>query len=145
MYSHILIPTDGSGLSETAVKQGIAFARAVGARATGITVSIPFHVFTFDPVMVSDTAAQYEEECAERAKKYLGFVRDTAAAAGVSCDTLHVVAEHPYEAIINAASERGCDLIFMASHGRRGMAALVLGSETTKVLTHSKIPVLVCR
>ena len=145
MYSHILIPTDGSGLSEIAVKQGVAFAKAIGARVTGITVSIPFHIFALDPVMLSDTAAQYEKECAERAEKYLGFVQDAASAAGVPCEKLHVLAEHPYDAIINAANDRGCDLIFMASHGRRGMAALVLGSETTKVLTHSKIPVLVCR
>ena len=145
MYKHILIPTDGSDLSEMAVRQGIAFAKAVGAMVTGLTASPPFHVLAFDPEMVTDTSAQHEKDCAARAEKYLAVVRDTAKAAGVSCETMHVVAEHPYEVIINTANDRGCDLIFMASHGRKGMSALILGSETTKVLTHSKIPVLVCR
>jgi nucleotide-binding universal stress UspA family protein len=145
MYKHILIPTDGSDLSERAIKQGIAFARSVGAKVTGLTASAPFHVFALDPVMVTDTADQYEKDCAARAEKYLGVIRDAAKAAGVSCETVHVLAEHPYNVIISTASSRGCDLIFMASHGRKGMSALVLGSETTKVLTHSKIPVLVYR
>ena len=145
MYRHILIPTDGSPLSEMAVRQGIAFARSVGAKVTALTVSAPFHILAIDPVMVTDTPEHYERHCAARAEKFLGVVRVAAKDAAVPCETLHVVAEHPYEAIINAASEKGCDLIFMASHGRKGMSALILGSETVKVLTHSKIPVLVSR
>ncbi len=145
MYKHILIPTDGSVLSETAVKQGVALAKSINARVLGLTVSYTFHTFTFDPLMVSDTQEQYQKDCEARAAKYLGFVQDTAKAAGVPCDVAHVIADHPYDAIIDAAKARGCDLILMASHGRRGMSALVLGSETVKVLTHSKIPVLVCR
>jgi nucleotide-binding universal stress UspA family protein len=145
MYSHILIPTDGSDLSRMAIRQGVAFARSIGAKVTGITVSPPFHTFAFEPVMVTETPEQYEKGCAARAESYLATVRDVAAAADVPYDVIHVVHEHPYEAIISAANARGCDLIFMASHGRKGMSALVLGSETTKVLTHSKIPTLVCR
>ena len=145
MYKHILIPTDGSALSESAAKQGMAFAKSINARVLGITVSVTFHTFALDPFMVADTAEQYQKDCEARAAKYLGSIQESAKAAGVSCDVQHVVADHPYEAIIDAAKARGCDLIFMASHGRKGMSALVLGSETVKVLTHSKIPVLVYR
>jgi nucleotide-binding universal stress UspA family protein len=145
MYKHILIPTDGSQLSETAVKQGVALAKSLSAKVTGITVSLAFHTFALDPLMVSDPPEQYEKDCEARAAKYLGTIEEIAKAGGVPCDVVHVIADHPYQAIIDAAGTRGCDLIVMASHGRKGVAALVLGSETVKVLTHSKIPVLVCR
>jgi nucleotide-binding universal stress UspA family protein len=145
MYKHIMIPTDGSVLSEAAVKQGVALAKALQAKITGMTVSVNFHTFALDPLMVSDTSEQYQKDCEARASKFLGFIEQTAKGVGVPCAVEHVVADHPYEAIIETAKARECDLIFMASHGRRGMAALVLGSETVKVLTHSKIPVLVCR
>ena len=145
MYKRILIPTDGSDLSRAAIRQGVAFAKSIGARVTGITISPPFHTFALDPVVVTETPEQYAKNYAARAESYLATIRDDAATAGVPCDLVHEVHEHPYEAIIAAADARGCDLIFMASHGRRGMSALVLGSETTKVLTHSKIPTLVCR
>lgn len=145
MYKHVLIPTDGSELSGQAIREGVAFAKSIGAEVTGITVSPTFHTFSMDPLVVTDTPAQYQKDCEARAEGYLGVIRDAAKAAGVRYNGLHVMNDHPYEAIINAANENGCDLIFMASHGRRGMSALVLGSETTKVLTHSKIPTLVCR
>lgn len=145
MYKHILIPTDGSPLSEAAVKQGIALAKSVSAKVTGITVSAPFHTFALDPMMVSDTAEQYKGHCETRARKFLGSLASAAKAAGVPCQVAHVMADHAYEAIIDTAKSQGCDLIFMASHGRKGVSALVLGSEAVKVLTHSKIPVLVCR
>ena len=145
MYKHILIPTDGSPLSEAAVKQGIALAQSVSAKVTGITVSAPFHTFALDPMMVSDTAEQYKGDCETRAEKFLGSVTRAAKAAGVQCQVAHVMAEHAYGAIIDTATSKGCDLIFIASHGRKGVSALVLGSETVKVLTHSTIPVLVCR
>jgi nucleotide-binding universal stress UspA family protein len=145
MYKHILIPTDGSHLSETAVKQGVALAKSLGAKVTGITVSLSYHIFAIDPLMVSDPPEQYQKDCEVRAAEYLGAIEAIAKAGGVPCDVVHVIADHPYQAIIDAARTRGCDLIVMASHGRKGMAALVLGSETVKVLTHSKIPVLVCR
>jgi nucleotide-binding universal stress UspA family protein len=145
MYKHILVPTDGSALSARAIEQAIGLAKSVGAKVSGMTVSIPFHVFALDPMMVSDTAEQYKKDCEDRAEKFLGAITVAAKAAGVQCEVAHVTADHPYEGIIDTATVRGCDLIFMASHGRKGVAGLILGSETRKVLTHSKIPVLVCR
>jgi len=145
VYQHILIPTDGSPLSEQAVRQAITLAQATKARVTALTVSAPFRTFATDAVMVTDTPQEYEKDCAARAEGYLGFVRDAAARAGVPYDGVHVIAEHPYAAIIETATQRGCDLICMASHGRKGLSALLLGSETVKVLTHTKITTLVCR
>ena len=145
MYKKILLPTDGSPLSAAAIAQGVALAKPIGATVMGMTVSVPFHTFALDPMMVSDTKETYKKHCEERAAKYLGAVKTAASAAGVPCEVTHVNAEHPYEGIIDTAKTAGCDLIVMASHGRRGASALILGSETVKVLTHSKIPVLVCR
>jgi nucleotide-binding universal stress UspA family protein len=110
-----------------------------------LTVSPPFHVFTFETQMVEDTPAEYKKTTQERASKILGAAASAAKTAGIACETLHVEHEHPFQAIIDGARSKGCDLIVMASHGRRGISALVLGSETVKVLTHSKIPVLVHR
>lgn len=145
MYEHVLIPTDGSPLSEMAIRHGMALARAVGARVTVLTVSLPFRSFAIDPVMVSDNPLRYEQECEALAEKAFGVARTEAAVVGVSCETRHVTQTQPYQAIVETAQAQGCDLICMASHGRKGVSALVLGSETNKVLTHSKIPVLVCR
>ncbi|MGB6645291.1 MAG: universal stress protein, partial [Candidatus Cybelea sp.] len=131
MYKHILIPTDGSQLATEAVPRGIALAKVLGAKVTGITVTVPSEVF-------ADTKRTFAV-----AEKYLGQVKDAAAAAGVSCSVIHTEHEQPYQAIIDAAKKNGCDLIVMASHGRRGVSALVLGSETVKVLTHCTVPVLV--
>ena len=144
MYTHILIPTDGSDLSRKAIRHGITLAKAVNAKVTAVTVSTPFHVVSVEPAMVTDTPQTYQKHMATVAAKYLGEVV-AAAAAGVSCETVHVEHEHPYQAIIDTANKRGCDLIVMASHGRRGVSAIVLGSETVKVLTHSTVPVLVYR
>ena len=137
MYKHILIPTDGSDLSNKAIRHGVALAKAVNARATAITVTVPFHVFAIDPDTKKRTSAA--------ATRYLTQVKDAAIAVGVTCAMIHAEHEHPYRAIIDAASNSDCDLITMASHGRRGISAVVLGSETVKVLTHSNIPVLVYR
>jgi len=145
MYKHILIPTDGSELAKKAIPYGIALAKAVGAKVTGITVTVPFHVFAIDPDTLTDTSGSYSKRTKAVAEKYLGQVRDAAAKAGVSCTVIHVELEQPYQAIIDATKKNGCDLIVMASHGRRGVSALVLGSETVKVLTHSTVPVLVYR
>jgi nucleotide-binding universal stress UspA family protein len=145
MYKHILIPTDGSALSEAAVRQGIALARSLGAKTTVITVTPFFHTFAFDPGMITDTPEEYQRECEAFAAKTLGVAEAAVKATGVPFRGLHAVHDNPYAAIIEAAQNNQCDLIFMASHGRKGVSALILGSETTKVLTHSKIPVLVCR
>lgn len=145
MYKHILIPTDGSALSAAVVRRGVTFAKSIHAKVTGITVSPSYHTFAVTPVMVTSTPKEYDADCKAKGEKHLGTIKEAAAAAGVSCDAVHVVNDHPYEAFIKTAKRKGCDLIFMASHGRKGISALVLGSETTKVLTHSKIPVFVCR
>jgi nucleotide-binding universal stress UspA family protein len=146
MYTNILIPTDGSELAGKAVQHGIALAKRIGAKATVLTVLLPFHVFTTDTQMLEDTPAQYKARMQKHAEKTLGAVAAQAAqAAGVACEMVHVEHEHPYQAIIDTAESKGCDLIVMASHGRHGISAIVLGSETVKVLTHSKIPVLVYR
>jgi len=145
MHKHILIPTDGSALSLAAVEYGIALAKSVGAKVTVLTVSTPFHTFAVEPVMVTATPEQYAKQVAAVTKKYLDSAREVALAAGVSCKTVHVEHDHPYLAIIETAAKESCDLIVMASHGRRGISAIALGSETNKVLTHSGIPVLVVR
>jgi nucleotide-binding universal stress UspA family protein len=145
MYKHILIPTDGSPLSEKAVSDGIALAKETTGKVTVLTVTLPFHIFSLDPAMVEYPRPKYDEVTKAHAEKTLANVADAARMAGVECQTLRVEHEHPYEAIIDTARSRGCDLIVMASHGRRGIGAMMLGSETAKVLTHSKIPVLVHR
>ena len=145
MYTSILIPTDGSELSRKAVDHGIALAKRLDAKVTTLTVLPPFHTFTTDTQMIEDTPAQYKARMQKHAEKTLGAVAGVAQAAGVACEMVQIEHEHPYQAIIDTAVSKGCDLIVMASHGRHGIFALVLGSETVKVLTHSKIPVLVHR
>jgi nucleotide-binding universal stress UspA family protein len=145
MYKNILIPTDGSELAAQAVQHGVALAKAVGAKVTALTVTTPFGVITLTMGVAVDSPVEYKKRVQENAAKVLGAVADQAKAAGVACETVVAEDEHPYHGIIDTARSKGCDLIVMASHGRRGIAALVLGSETLKVLTHSKIPVLVHR
>jgi nucleotide-binding universal stress UspA family protein len=145
MHRHILIPTDGSELSQEAIDYGMALAKSVNAKVTVLTVSTPFYTLVVEPGMVTDTPEQYGKRMATLAAKYLNVAKEAALAAGVSCDTMHVEHDHPYLAIIETASQKSCDLIVMASHGRRGISAIVLGSEAVKVLTHSTIPVLVFR
>ena len=145
MFKNILIPTDGSERATTAVKHGVDFAKEIGAKVTGLTVTEPFHVWSLKPGQLEYTPAEYKKHSKTHAEKVLGGVLAAAGSADVSCETVHVEHEHPYQAIIDTAASKGCDLILMASHGRRGVAAVVLGSETVKVLTHSKIPVLVYR
>jgi nucleotide-binding universal stress UspA family protein len=145
MYTNILIPTDGSDLAGNAVQHGIALAERIGAKVTGLTVLPPFHLLTTDAQMIEDTPAQYKARMHEHGEKNLGAVVGAAKAAGITCETVQVEDEHPYRAIIATAQSKGCDLIVMASHGRHGISAIILGSETVKVLTHCKIPVLVHR
>ena len=145
MFQHILVPTDGSDLAEKAIRYGVTLAKDQGAKITAMMASRPYHVMTLEPGMLTDTPAAYAKHVAERTKKYLDVVAGAAKAAGVLCDIVSFEHEHPYQAIIETARSRGCDLIVMASHGRGGMSAVVLGSQTMKVLTHSKVPVLVYR
>ena len=145
MYHHILIPTDGSPLSTVAVEHSMDFARDAEAKVTVLTVVEPFHVFSADANQLAGTRADYERRAQMHAAEILTDAQVKAKARGVPCDVVQLESESPYDAIINTADKNGCDLIAMASHGRRGVAAIVLGSETLKVLTHSKIPVIVCR
>ena len=145
MFKHILLPTDGSPLSEKAVLEGVRLAKTLGAKVTGFHVAPEFHVFDYRADVLSETREQYRVDSRARALEYLRKVTDVAREAGVPCDTHFSTDDQPYEAIIRTAEEQGCDLIMMASHGRRGVQALLMGSETQKVLTHSKIPVLVYR
>jgi nucleotide-binding universal stress UspA family protein len=128
-----------------AVRDGIKFAKEIGARVTALHVTPPFYPSEMTPSVYTAHVQEHDAKAKESAQRALGAVTEAARAAGVACTTVHRVSQGPYEAIIALAAEAGCDLIFMASHGRRGVAALLLGSETNKVLTHSKVPVLVTR
>jgi nucleotide-binding universal stress UspA family protein len=143
MFKHILFPTDGSAMSDMASQKCLALAKEAGAQVTVVYVIAEFHVFAYSPEMVTDTPEQYHKYGEASARKILGGVERAAHEAGVACTTLFVANDHPYEAIIKAAQDCGCDLICMASHGRKGMKGVLLGSETQKVLTHTDVPVLV--
>ena len=145
MFKHILIPTDGSDLSRKAVLYGVRLAKESGAKVTALTIAEPYRVASMDAVLVAITEDEYEEESRRMSEKPLDQVKMAAEAANVPCETIREIHDQPYRAIIDAAHALGCDLIIMASHGRRGISALLLGSETVKVLTHSTIPVLVFR
>lgn len=144
MYKHILLPTDGSELSKAAMKHGIALAKVIGARVTALVVSTPISSLVVDPSIVSSALDQYKALVVEQTGKYLRNIEVDAAAAGVACSALGIEHDKPYEAIVDTAKSQGCDLVVMASHGLRGISA-ILGSETLKVLTHSSVPILVYR
>ncbi len=144
MYQRILVPTDGSDITAKAVTSAIAMARLCGASLTTLCVKEPFPysaISEMQPVPPQEFYDAQERIAASRVQAVL----DAAAAAGVVCDGATVEALHPWEAILEAAKQKGCDLVVMASHGRRGMAALLIGSETSRVLTHSPLPVLVVK
>jgi nucleotide-binding universal stress UspA family protein len=146
MYRHILIPTDGSELAQRAVRHGLSLAKTVGAKVTAVTVEASFNVYDVPSSRINQMSgafAEYSEPCQSACRQDMIAVAEAARAAGVTCETVQLVQDHTHEAIIAAAKQRGCDLIVMASHGRSGIAAVVLGSVTNKVLTHTTIPVLV--
>jgi len=148
MYRHILIPTDGSELAHKAIVHGLSLAKAVGAKVTVLTVEPSFNVYDVPASRVNLMSAAFEEyakHAREHAASILNGIANDAKTAGVQCETLQVIQDRPYEAIVTTAKEKGCDLIVMASHGRSGIAAIVLGSVTAKVLPHTTIPVLVYR
>jgi len=145
MYQHILLPTDGSELSTRAVRAGLRFAKSLGARVTALHTTPQFYPSEMLAREIIERAREYEAHTKEEAARVLRAVEEAAREAGVACNALQRASDSPWEEIIKVATEQGCDLIFMASHGRRGVSALLLGSETTKVLTHSKIPVLINR
>jgi nucleotide-binding universal stress UspA family protein len=120
-------------------------AKEIGAKVTALTVTEPFAVFALAPNQLEYTRDAYKRQADGYAEQALAAVAAAAQRAGIVCEILHIERDHVYEAIIDTAAANNCDLIVMASHGRRGVSAIVLGSETVKVLTHSKIPVLVYR
>jgi nucleotide-binding universal stress UspA family protein len=148
MYKHILIPTDGSETAEKAVAAGIEFARDANAKITWFTAMPEYVIPTEGEVLGKKHVLSLEEYNAhsrEEAEKILAGPAHRAHAAGVVSETDHAQSDYPYKAIIAAAQRHGCDLIFMSSHGRKGLPALFLGSETRNVLSHSTIPTLVYR
>ncbi len=145
MFKHILLPTDGSPLSEVAIRKGLQFAKQINAKVSGLYVSPEFHTMTVNPDMLEDTESEYEQRRKERAEKILAQVEQAASEAGVPCETVFMINDQPHEAIIQMAKEKGCDLIAMASHGRSGLKGILLGSVTQKVLTLTTLPVLVLR
>lgn len=145
MYKRILLPTDGSEASRRAIDAGVEFARESGAELVAMTATAPFRALTADAEMLELTAEQYEASGRQHAQRRLDEIANLARDAGVPYTAVQVVSDDPDEAIIATARERMCDLIIMASHGRRGIKGLLLGSVTQKVLVHSAIPVLVHR
>jgi nucleotide-binding universal stress UspA family protein len=147
MYKKILLPIDGSAVSRKAVKQGIELAKVLGAKVVGFFSPEDYRVMMYSeyipPGLLSED--EFEAQAKKAAEKNLSFVEKAAGAASVPYEGFYLSSLAPWEAIIEAAKKKRCDLICMGSHGRTGLSGLVLGSQTNKVLTHSKIPVLVCR
>ena len=147
MFKHILLPTDGSKLSSKAVKLGIDYAKKSKARVTAVHVMPEFKLMVDDGITMLSPGLRkrLEDQGRERAQKMLEDIARQARARGVRCTTLCVSSDMPYQQIISVARSKKCDLILMASHGRRGLSRLLLGSQTSQVLHESRIPVLVVR
>jgi nucleotide-binding universal stress UspA family protein len=147
MFKNILIATDGSKLSRKAIVAGVKLAKACGAKVTGFFSPEEFRYLVYGEYIPPDLLSEkeWDKRAADTAKKYLAEIEKAAFSAGVICSTTFEKSGAPWEAIVAAAKKHKCDLIVLASHGHSGLGALVLGSQTTKVLTHTKIPVLVCR
>lgn len=147
MFKHILFPTDGSEQSQKAARQVVSFAKEIGARVTAFYVKPPHPVnfYVDGAAFPFPSPSRFDELDEQEAERILGYVVAQCLSAGVECTRLTLTSDVVHDAVIDAASKHGCDLICMASHGRRGLSALLLGSETMKVLTHSAIPVLVLR
>lgn len=146
MYKHILLPTDGSALSEVAINNGLPFAKAIGAKVTGFHVMVERPVESFEDFAPVDSKAPALDEISKQeARKYLAIIAKKAGELGVPCETLSMSHASPHQAIIKAATDHGCDFIIMASHGRKGITGALVGSETARVITGCRIPVLVYR
>ena len=145
MFRHILLPTDGSPLSEAAMHKGLEFAKTINARVTVFRVVPALRYVGCEADIGAEFKKQAEAAVQAEVNKNLLAIEKAAEEAGVPCEAVQEKNDQPYKAIIEAARKKECDLIIMASHGRRGVGALLLGSETQKVLTHSRIPVLVYR
>ena len=147
MYKHILVPTDGSPLSRAAALSAVKLAQAVGARITGLFAAPAATPLAYRGLLpVGLRTPQKNAAIIEKtAEKYLEVIERAAKEAGVRCDSVHVTSDFPADTILATAKKRKCDLIYMASHGRRGITGMLLGSETQKVLSHAEISVLVHR
>jgi nucleotide-binding universal stress UspA family protein len=147
MFKNILVPTDGSALSGRAIKRAVQLAKEQKARVTGFYVGPAWSPKVDGDSILSGfiSPEQHSAVVKKTADQYLGALKKAADAAGVPCKCLHAEGAYPYEKIVKAAQQNRCDLIVMASHGRRGISKLLLGSETAKVLAHSSVPVMVCR
>lgn len=146
MYRKILLPTDGSALCDSAAQKGIEFAKFVGASVVAFHAVPATSYLIYTEAGPSDVLAeQFERDATTRGQRLVESVEALARESRVPCESLLLSHDHPWEGIIEAAATKGCDLIFMASHGRRGLTAMLLGSETTRVLTHTRIPVMVYR
>ena len=147
MFKHILLPTDGSEIAESAVDAGIELAKALRARITGFTAVPEYPIPTEGQIMAHnvETLAQYEKRAREHGEKILERMASRARAAGVEIDTHVAMSDSPYRAIIEAAKNNRCDLVFMASHGRSGFSEMLHGSQAHGVLTHCRIPALIYR
>lgn len=144
MYQRILFPTDGSEITAKALAHALALAKSSGASLLTLAVKDPFPYSAISEIQPLPPQTFFDAQD-RMASARVDAVGVAAAAAGVACESVTVEALHPWEAILELAKRQRCDLIVMASHGRRGMSALLLGSETQKVLTHSTLPVLVVR
>lgn len=145
MFSHLLIATDGSELSDRALAQGFLLAKALAATVTVVTATDMIPTGAYGPIPWPTDVERYEAAAATAAERILSRARDMASTQNLSCEFLHIVDERPFEAIIKTARERACDLIVMASHRRAGISSVLLGSETQKVLIQANVPVLVIR
>ena len=147
MFKHILIPTDGSDLARKAVQGGITFAKEIGAKVTVYHAIVGLEPRLYGDAHIIDRSSMkaFQERAMEQSRKSMAEIEDAARAAGVGCQILIDRPASPYQGIVESATASGCDVIFMASHGRGDFASLVLGSVTHKVLAHSKLPVVVFR
>jgi nucleotide-binding universal stress UspA family protein len=145
MFKKILVPTDGSPLSDKAINAAVEFARQMNGTIIGVSVAEPYPFSPLSESVFKSDAGTYEEKTREMAQLHVQKIVDAANAAQVPCETSITTSFSPYEEIVNAAAKFGCDVIFMASHGRKGLNKLFVGSETQKVLAHSTIPVMVFR
>jgi nucleotide-binding universal stress UspA family protein len=145
MFKHILVPTDGSDLADKAAMQAIEVAKSLGSKLTFLRVMAPPAPIVIEGVVVAYPAEELRAQMKERIATHLAGLDAAAKAAGVASASTHVEHDQPWKAIIETAERVGADLVMMGSHGRKGVAALVIGSETHKVLTHTTLPVLVCR
>jgi len=146
MFHHILMPTDGSEHSEQAIKRGIELAKLCNAKVTGIHVVPDYHMMLIhEGACDTDTEDRIQDEARRNAARFLEFVMTAAAAANVPCDTVLATSGHPYDAIVNTANDRACDLIVMTARYRKRLVKMILGDEATRVLHRASIPVLTFR